>query len=236
MRPKVYVAHFDLHQEKAQLARFLNDFKIYSMEQSSKSHTYKSIQPKFKDLVFDSKKEPDKFRSWTKMLTAIVRNIESGRPLEEFLDNYLNRPTTSVSTVPHELLIDPRLQFDAEDDDESLRVGSPGKTLGSLDSMATESEIARGKAASNTTAAETDSGIDGDPSIVISGIEQSIADSDPVHMKALEEQRRAELASRPIIEYKQIDTQGISRTRSVALPIASYNGGRALSGSNCGSS
>ena len=48
------------------------------------------IQPKFKDCLLTSKTKAH-LRTWIELIGGIVRNIENGHALEDFLDFYLER-------------------------------------------------------------------------------------------------------------------------------------------------
>ena len=58
------------------------------------------IQPKFKDCLLNSKTKAQ-LRSWIKLIGGIVRNIENGHSLEDFLDYYLKRNTKECNTAPN---------------------------------------------------------------------------------------------------------------------------------------
>ena len=58
------------------------------------------IQPKFKDCLLNSKTKAH-LRSWIKLIGGIVRNIENGHSLEDFLDYYLKRNTKECNTAPN---------------------------------------------------------------------------------------------------------------------------------------
>ena len=58
------------------------------------------IQPKFKDCLLNSKTKAH-LRSWIKLIGGIVRNIENGHSLEDFLDHYLKRNTKECNTAPN---------------------------------------------------------------------------------------------------------------------------------------
>ena len=61
---------------------------------------YQKLQPKFKDCTFDSDKKPEYLRTWLRLLAGIVRNIPNGKPIENFLDHYLQRHTNETATRP----------------------------------------------------------------------------------------------------------------------------------------
>ena len=67
---------------------------------SSHNQSHKSMQPKFKECVFDSDKDPKYFRLWVRLLSGIIRNIPGGAALENFLDHYLKRDLHTSSTRP----------------------------------------------------------------------------------------------------------------------------------------
>ena len=69
---------------------------------------YSYIQPKFKDCVFDSSKEPEAFRVWLRLISGLVMSIANGVWLETFLDNFLGRNPFQSSTRPA-FLNDPAL-------------------------------------------------------------------------------------------------------------------------------
>ena len=58
------------------------------------------IQPKFKDCLLNSKTKAH-LRSWINLIGGIVRNIENGHSLEDFLDYYLKRNTKECNTAPN---------------------------------------------------------------------------------------------------------------------------------------
>ena len=62
-------------------------------------HHSRSLQPKFKDCVFDSK-NADGLLQWIRLINGIVQNLPGGHPLECFLDNFLNRHSTQKQTRP----------------------------------------------------------------------------------------------------------------------------------------
>ena len=72
---------------------------------------YSGIQPKFKDCVFDSSKEPAAFRVWLRLISGLVMSIAHGVWLETFLDNFLGRNPFQSSTRPA-FLNDPALALD----------------------------------------------------------------------------------------------------------------------------
>ena len=58
------------------------------------------IQPKFKDCLLTSKTKAH-LRVWIELIGGIVRNIENGHALEDFLDFYLERNTQECNTAPN---------------------------------------------------------------------------------------------------------------------------------------
>ena len=72
---------------------------------------YSGVQPKFKDCVFDSSKEPAAFRVWLRLISGLVMSIAHGVWLETFLDNFLGRNPFQSSTRPA-FLNDPALALD----------------------------------------------------------------------------------------------------------------------------
>ena len=84
---------------------------------SNQDSSYKSFQPKFKECVFDSDKDPKYFRLWVRLLSGIIRNIPGGAALENFLDHYLKRDIYTSSTRPSFL------------EDEDLDLGDHGPEL-----------------------------------------------------------------------------------------------------------
>ena len=70
------------------------------MSYSASSYDVSKFQPKFKDCTFESDKKPESFRTWTRLLSGIVRNIKGGREIEQFLDNYLQRNVSECTTRP----------------------------------------------------------------------------------------------------------------------------------------
>ena len=71
---------------------------------------YSYIQPKFKDCVFDSSKEPEAVRVWLRLISGLVMSIGNGvcQWLETFLDSFLGRNPFQSSTRPA-FLNDPAL-------------------------------------------------------------------------------------------------------------------------------
>ena len=68
-------------------------------------------QPKFKDCVWDSAKDPcTSFRTWLCVFGGIVANYNVGPQLERFLDLFLVRDPRAATTQPS-FLSDPRLAF-----------------------------------------------------------------------------------------------------------------------------
>ncbi len=61
---------------------------------------YQKLQPTFKDCTFDSDQKPEYLRTWLRLLSGIVRNIPNGKPIENFLDHYLQRHTNKTATRP----------------------------------------------------------------------------------------------------------------------------------------
>ena len=58
------------------------------------------IQPKFKDCLLTSKTKAH-LRVWIELIGGIVRNIENGHALEDFLDFYLERNYKECNTAPN---------------------------------------------------------------------------------------------------------------------------------------
>ena len=81
-----------------------------SMEANGTTST-SNMQPKFKDCLFECDKTPEYFLTWIRLISGIIRNIQGGEPLENFLDNYLQREKNTASTRP-EFLNDPLLGFE----------------------------------------------------------------------------------------------------------------------------
>ena len=68
-------------------------------------------QPKFKDCVWDSAKDPyTSFRTWLCVFGGIVANYNAGPQLESFLDLFLVRDPQAATTQPS-FLSDPRLSL-----------------------------------------------------------------------------------------------------------------------------
>ena len=72
------------------------------------------IQPKFKDCLLTSKTKAH-LRTWIELIGGIVRNIENGHALEDFLDFYLERNTKECNTAPN-FLQDDALQIGNDQD------------------------------------------------------------------------------------------------------------------------
>ena len=72
---------------------------------------YSYIQPKLKDCVFDSSKEPAASRVWLRLVSGLVMSIVNGVWLETFLDNVLGMNPFQSSTRPA-FLNDPALALD----------------------------------------------------------------------------------------------------------------------------
>ena len=71
-------------------------------------------QPKFKDCVWDSAKDPyTSFRTWLCVFGGIVANYNVGPQLERFLDLFLVRDPQAATTQPS-FLSDPRLSLSDE--------------------------------------------------------------------------------------------------------------------------
>ena len=89
------------------------------------------MQPKFKDCVFESDKDPKYFRVWVRLLSGIVRNIPGGAAIENFLDNYLSREKYLAMTRPA-FLDDPLLTFGASGGESSTTESNLGTEAGAL--------------------------------------------------------------------------------------------------------
>ena len=72
------------------------------------------IQPKFKDCLLTSKTKAH-LRTWIELIGGIVRNIENGHALEDFIDFYLERNTKECNTAPN-FLQDDALQIGNDQD------------------------------------------------------------------------------------------------------------------------
>ena len=71
-------------------------------------------QPKFKDCVWDSAKDPyTSFRTYLRVFGGIVVNYNVGPQLERFLDLFLLRDP-QAATTQHSFLSDPRLSLSDE--------------------------------------------------------------------------------------------------------------------------
>ena len=71
-------------------------------------------QPKFKDCVWESAKDPQNtFRSWLCIFGGIVANYNVGPQLERFLHVFLLRDPQAAATQPS-FLTDPRLSLSDE--------------------------------------------------------------------------------------------------------------------------
>ena len=80
------------------------------------------LQPKFKDCQLSGDKGRNDLRQWINLISSIVSNIEHGRPIELFLDHYLDRATFETRIAPS-FLTDGALALPV-DDDGGISIGS----------------------------------------------------------------------------------------------------------------
>ena len=100
---------------------------------SSKAHG--GLQPKFKDCALDKAATPEELRPWTRLISGIIRNIEFGDELEDFLDYYTGRTQADLATRPA-FLERPELALgEGAFSAGSISRASRGRTLGSQDSV-----------------------------------------------------------------------------------------------------
>ena len=94
------------------------------------------IQPKCKDCAYDQDKNPAGLMAWLTLVPGAVsthgNDVSGGAPLDNFLDNHLDRRKGYVSTKPS-FLEDPDLQL--PDDASDAYVGSLGRSNDTGSSM-----------------------------------------------------------------------------------------------------
>ena len=71
-----------------------------SRDSSFSSKAHGGLQPKFKDCALDKGATTEELRQWTRLISGIIRNIEHGDELEDFLDSYTGRGQADVATRP----------------------------------------------------------------------------------------------------------------------------------------
>ena len=95
----------------------------------SSAHGNDGIQLKVKDCTYDEDTNPACLMLWLTLVSGVVsthgEDVSGGAPLENFLDNHLDRRKGYVSTKPA-FLEDPDLQLPENDSD--AYVGSLGRS------------------------------------------------------------------------------------------------------------